>query len=1465
MRRGLAFVLTLCLAFGLLPQTSLAAGGDAFYIGNAIHYANTDDSLSLGAPLTTAVDNITMETWVKAETLSVGAPNIRIMYNGNSGPDGYGIYLTGANKNPCILIGQIGWLIAQGAMLSVNQWYHLCAVRSGGVWHLYINGVEQALTGIDANIYTTPHTPTGGFSIGNNAAVPENFTGCFDEVRFWTVARSAEQIRDSMYAQLYGNEAGLLAYYNFESTAGFTVTPNGDNRGVSSVPNMAAGGGYDLTVSYSPGFELIGSSSNFVNSVALGTFGFSGASYSAREDAGTVLTTVNRTGGSEGSVTLNYSTSNGTALAGTHYTATNGSITFGPGETSKTISVPIMDNGTGGMDKSFSLSLTGPAGVTVSPASATVTITPRSTVDISALSGITAPATLGIPATAITGTAQYTGTVTWSPNHATFQAGTVYTATIVLSYEPGYTFNGVPENYFTVSGASATNSANSGTVTAVFPGTPFAAPAAGEGYTLDYAAETITVQSGYEVSAASNFASLIPSGSSISGYLGTTLYVRKAASGAIPASSGTSFSVAARPATPSAVFDAAAMILSNVNNAMEYSLDGGGTWTAISGSSATLAGVTADGDIRVRVKATSSAPVSLIQVIDVAPQSAPAAPAIDYAAETVATTTALEYRIGAGAWTACAADMGFADLSWTGSALTVEFRSKASGSALASDAVSITIAARPLAPTTAAFDAATSILSGVTTSMAYSLDNGATWTNCTSSSFTLAGVTEGNDIRVRLLATGSAPVSAAQLIDLSKAATQAPAIDYAAETVATTTALEYRVGGGAWTGCTADMGFSDFGWSGSALIIEFRAKALGAILPGDIASVTIAARPETPAGSFDAAAMTLSGVNGTMEYSLNGGVNWTAVSAASVTLSDGVTAVDDILVRVGATGTAPASLQQRIDILQQAVTPGTIAIDYTAETVGTTTGLEYRTGSNPWAPCSDGMAFSALGWTGSALTVEFRAIGTADTVPGNPISVTIAARPGMPAAVFSSATMTLSSITSAMEYSLDGGSTWEAITGTSATLSDVTVDGDIRVRVKATNEAPASLLQVIDIGERADAPEAPAINYILETIATTTGLEYLNSSGEWTPCTDSMALSAFGWDGSALSVYFRTKGSDTAVASGSVSVTISARPAPPAGVSAVPESYTGAGDGQLTGLDTSMEYDAGSGWTICPAGSLTGLVPGAYLVRYRATAEQFTGSAATLTVPAGGALHTITAQAGTGGSISPSGSVSVVDGMSQTFEVTPDADYKIQSVTVDGADQGAISSYTFADVTGDHSISATFRYAAESTYRYHTLTDRDTGLMISGTGIHQESELIVDDLDLHASGACAACDHIRACMLDHAYTILWGQEISLSRGFVRSLTITIPVDARYNGMLATVVHCDDGILETIPAVITDGAIQVRLHSLSPIAVFLYAPDIPADIPKTGDSGYPLGLICAISAAALCALCTLRKRPRKAAQ
>ncbi|MBP9019864.1 MAG: copper amine oxidase N-terminal domain-containing protein [Bacteroidales bacterium] len=70
--------------------------------------------------------------------------------------------------------------------------------------------------------------------------------------------------------------------------------------------------------------------------------------------------------------------------------------------------------------------------------------------------------------------------------------------------------------------------------------------------------------------------------------------------------------------------------------------------------------------------------------------------------------------------------------------------------------------------------------------------------------------------------------------------------------------------------------------------------------------------------------------------------------------------------------------------------------------------------------------------------------------------------------------------------------------------------------------------------------------------------------------------------------------------------------------------------------------------------------------------------------------YTIIASTGSGGTISPSGTISVNYGDSKTFTITPDNGYKIKDVKVDGASQGSITSYTFTNITSDHTISATF-------------------------------------------------------------------------------------------------------------------------------------------------------------------------------
>jgi hypothetical protein len=68
----------------------------------------------------------------------------------------------------------------------------------------------------------------------------------------------------------------------------------------------------------------------------------------------------------------------------------------------------------------------------------------------------------------------------------------------------------------------------------------------------------------------------------------------------------------------------------------------------------------------------------------------------------------------------------------------------------------------------------------------------------------------------------------------------------------------------------------------------------------------------------------------------------------------------------------------------------------------------------------------------------------------------------------------------------------------------------------------------------------------------------------------------------------------------------------------------------------------------------------------------------------------IVASAGLNGSITPSGTVDVTYGSSQSFTFTPETGFLVASVTVDGVDMGALSSYTFSSVDSNHTISVTF-------------------------------------------------------------------------------------------------------------------------------------------------------------------------------
>jgi hypothetical protein len=124
--------------------------------------------------------------------------------------------------------------------------------------------------------------------------------------------------------------------------------------------------------------------------------------------------------------------------------------------------------------------------------------------------------------------------------------------------------------------------------------------------------------------------------------------------------------------------------------------------------------------------------------------------------------------------------------------------------------------------------------------------------------------------------------------------------------------------------------------------------------------------------------------------------------------------------------------------------------------------------------------------------------------------------------------------------------------------------------------------------------------------------------------------------------------------------------------------------------------------------------------------------------------HTITASAGSNGSISPSGALTVNHGANQGFTITPNANYHVADVLVDGSSVGAVTGYTFNNVTANHTISATFVVACTDSDGdgYHAQANCGTAVDCndSNSNVHPNaSEICGNGIDDNCTGGDQAC------------------------------------------------------------------------------------------------------------------------------
>ena len=173
-----------------------------------------------------------------------------------------------------------------------------------------------------------------------------------------------------------------------------------------------------------------------------GEIQLSSASYTVDEGAGSATITVQRTGLTYRTVTVDYATSSGTATEGSDYAAASGTLTFSPGETSKSFSIPIVDDAEVEGNETINLTLSNPTrGASLGATSAAVLTLANNDVSFRFVDSNTNVSEGGGTATIRVerlGGTPSTVTVDYATSNGTATAGADYSATTgTLSFSPG--------------------------------------------------------------------------------------------------------------------------------------------------------------------------------------------------------------------------------------------------------------------------------------------------------------------------------------------------------------------------------------------------------------------------------------------------------------------------------------------------------------------------------------------------------------------------------------------------------------------------------------------------------------------------------------------------------------------------------------------------------------------------------------------------------------------------------------------------------------------------------------------------------------------------------------------------------------------------------------------------------------------------------------------------------------------
>ncbi len=214
--------------FDNLNITSYDSNNPVSYPGNSLSFA--DNASKVIIPNSYALDfssEFSVEGWVKineftSESQSIiqkGSDSWSIHRFSNSNTLGFSTWISGSHH---ILKGK--------TPLIDNEWHHVAVTFDGTNKILYIDGIQDTTESVSGSIDTNNDPISIGGWIGN-----------IDELRMWSTARTADDIRNNVFQEIDANTSGLAGYWKIDEGSGNLlndISSNGNDAGISPSSNI---------------------------------------------------------------------------------------------------------------------------------------------------------------------------------------------------------------------------------------------------------------------------------------------------------------------------------------------------------------------------------------------------------------------------------------------------------------------------------------------------------------------------------------------------------------------------------------------------------------------------------------------------------------------------------------------------------------------------------------------------------------------------------------------------------------------------------------------------------------------------------------------------------------------------------------------------------------------------------------------------------------------------------------------------------------------------------------------------------------------------------------------------------------------------------------------------------------------------------------------------------------------------